>query len=99
MPQDEMQVNSPQMMDDMTPEEAKASLGLATRLGEQFLMSQVPQEEPVAEEEPKDTSLRDEYPNAEKEDESGKIDLVLKEIASIKDEIQEVLKEDEQQES
>lgn len=45
-----------QVEQDMTPEEAKASLGLATRLGEQMLMSEVPQpeiesmEEPVIEE-------------------------------------------------
>lgn len=35
---------------DMTPEEAKASLGLSTRLTEQYLMSQMPQE-PMGEEE------------------------------------------------
>src|SRR3990167_196292 len=31
-------------LEEMTPEEAKASLGLATRLSEQLLMSQVPQQ-------------------------------------------------------
>ena len=30
---------------ELTPEEAKAALGLSTRLSEQYLMSQVPQEE------------------------------------------------------
>src|SRR3989344_4468613 len=31
-------------LEEMTPEDAKAALGLSTRLTEQFLMSQVPQE-------------------------------------------------------
>ena len=41
-------VDSPEMaqpQDDMTPEEAKASLGLSSRLSEQFLMSMAPQQE------------------------------------------------------
>ena len=35
--------NMQQQSVDMTPEEAKASLGLATRLSEQMLMAQAPQ--------------------------------------------------------
>lgn len=32
------------MQEELSPEEAKAALGLSTRLSEQFMMSQVPQE-------------------------------------------------------
>ena len=42
MPPDETQLN----LEEMTPEEAKAALGLSTRLTEQFLMSQVQQNAP-----------------------------------------------------
>lgn len=47
-------VDSPetaQPQGNMTPEEALADLGISTRLSEQFLMSQVPPEEEVIEEE------------------------------------------------
>ncbi len=44
VPVDEGQ-NMAQQSPELTPEEAKASLGLSTRLSEQFLMSQVPQED------------------------------------------------------
>lgn len=38
------------MQEELSPEEAKATLGLATRFGEQYLMSQVPQEAPEMDE-------------------------------------------------
>ena len=82
---------------DITPEEAKASLGLSTRLSEQFLMSQVPQDEPEApieaQEAPQqEKTIRDEYPEEEASNE--KLDMVLDEIASIKEEIKEALEGD-----
>jgi len=39
----EQEQSQAQPNEEMTPEEAKASLGLSTRLTEQFLISQVPQ--------------------------------------------------------
>lgn len=62
-----MAKQSPEMGGELTPEEAKASLGLSTRLSEQFLMSQVPQEEIEAPEEgqPDATETPEEAPQEE----------------------------------
>lgn len=96
----------------MTPEEAKASLGLSTRLSEQFLMQQMAQEQAMMggemgsmpTEAPQDgktpqgeeKTIRDEYPAQEATDD--KLDMVLDEIASIKEEINKVLEEDNDKE-
>ena len=87
--------------EELSPEEAKASLGLSTRLSEQFLMSQAEQQameqgmtEPEASVEPetapdREKTIRDEYPAQELDNE--KLDMVLDEISEIKEEIQKAL--------
>jgi hypothetical protein len=94
---------------DMTPEEAKASLGLATRLSEQMLMAQFAQMGGgMPQEAPQDAQNAPEQENGgEKEETSDlrkqyenepndeKLDEVLDEIKSIKEEIKQVLEEDD----
>lgn len=103
MNEEQMQVDSggspnmAQLGQEMTPEEAKASLGLATRLGEQMLMMQNPQPMEEPQEEPKpEPTLSEQYPENEDND---KLDQVLEEIQSIKQEIKEVLAEEDGQEN
>jgi len=88
---------------DITPEEAKAALGLSTRLSEQFLMSQMPPQdaqnapEQENEQEVGETSdLRKQYEN---EPNDEKLDEVLDEIRTIKEEIKQVLEEDNENEN
>lgn len=76
-------MQDPNAQAEMTPDEAKASLGIATRLSEQFFN---PKQE-MQPEQPKQgdkKSLREEY-SGDKEDE--KLDTVLEEIKSIKEEL------------
>lgn len=102
----DMAQQSPEMGGDLTPEEAKASLGLATRLSEQHLMSMVPPEEAPTEEtqpeapqepqnEPEEQPVQPEQTkNAEEEPKAAeKIDLEpLK--ADIEKTIQEAVKKE-----
>ena len=78
--------------EELSPEEAKASLGLSTRLSEQFLMSQVPQEEETLEQETTNEEPAPEQemtPTAETPDPNA-----LKEemMASLKKDIAEIVK-------
>ena len=101
------------LMADMTPEEAKAALGLSTRLSEQFLMSQMPQEGMGMEEPTLDASQEAKMPqgkemgkemmNGEGEDMEALIEqkvasAIQKEIGGIREEIRKYLKEDEEDE-
>lgn len=92
---------------DMTPEDAKASLGLATRLNEQFLMSQVPQEAPVeAQGEDMMPETEDEEPEvSEKEEMSEEHKKMMAEevkkqveeqLAPMKEALQKALNQDEE---
>lgn len=90
----------------LTPEEAKASLGLSTRLSEQFLMSQVPQapqegQMPQGEEsseEPKEdatTSLEGKMDEKMEVLRSEMKETLKVEINSIKEMLKEALDEEE----
>lgn len=105
MNEEQMQVNnvdSPEMAQqgsDMTPEDAKASLGLATRLGEEYLMSMAPpMEESAPEEAPEEESqlsLQEQYPEPEPEPQKeAQNNDVKNEITALKEEIQKALAED-----
>lgn len=93
-------MNQEQTQGNMTPEEAAASLGLSTRLSEQFLMSQAQMNQPAplestpeAPEEPQNAPQQEESEDVEEEDDD-KLDMVLDEIANIKEEIKLALQED-----
>lgn len=86
-------MNTDKTQQDITPEEAAASMGFSNSIIEKYLMSQVPPQEEVPQEAPQEKKLSDEYPKADNE-EGGKIDMVLEEIQSIKEEIKAVLEED-----
>ena len=88
---------------ELSPEEAKAALGLSTRLTEQFMMSQVPQEaeqetpeapvepqEAPTEELPEETE--EEPQEEEKEDSLAKLELS---IVDRLDKIRKELKDDQ----
>lgn len=102
MNEDESQVDN-QGDVDMTPEEAKAALGLSNRLSEQFLASQVvsleaPQnaQDGQGEESGSDMekdSLGSYYDNNET-NKDEKLDAIMDEIAEIKEEIVKVLGDD-----
>lgn len=96
-PEQMQEENNMPVDNEMTAEEAKASLGLATRLSEQMLMMQAPQEAPVEPETPQneEKTIRDEYPAQDENNE--KLDMVLDEIASIKEEIAKALEEPEEE--
>ena len=84
------------MQTDMSPEDAAASLAFGTNLMDQSLASQEnPEEqaenEPMEEEKP----LRDQYPQ---EEENTELDVVREEIKALREEIQEVLSEEDQKE-
>lgn len=85
----EEQMQGQNVDNQMTPEEAKASLGLATRLGEQMLMVENPQ---MPEEEGgEQTTLQE--PTEEKPEmdlEAMKSEM----LESIKPQIQEIVKEE-----
>ena len=91
------------MYPDITPEEAKTSLGLATRLSEQHLMSQMPQEGTTeAPQEPQEAPQQEEMvepketPEEEKkepeEDKMAKLELS---IVDRLDKIRKELKDDQ----
>lgn len=80
------QMQNPNAQVEMTPDEAKASLGIATRLSEQFFN---PKQEMQPEVEEK-KSLRDEYP-----EDDEKLDTVLEEIKSIKEELASLTEEED----
>ena len=87
LPQINEEVNPLGITQEMTPDEAAASLALATRLSEEQLIAQnpmveAPQETPVAPEMDVKTEMAD----------------MQEEIQSIKDELEELLKEDDKEE-
>lgn len=88
--------------EELTPEDAKASLGLATRLSDQFMMSQVPQEGTMAPQEPQETDTQGEEIDTELEDLEarlmGKIDEVdmSAELQEIKDELKSLNDHDDE---
>ena len=93
-------------LEEMTPEESKAALGLSTRLTEQFLMSQVPQQ-PVEGTETQESApeqeldLETEEPINEElnKDEMGdKMAEIEKSMTEKLDQIRKELKEDNQRE-
>lgn len=94
---DQMQESNPQ---EMSPEEAKAGLGLATRLNEQMLVAQAPQPEPQAETpqekevQPDDSKFTDLEGKMDDKMEILRTELkdtIKAEIGSIKDEIKNAL--------
>src|SRR3990167_8406904 len=97
---DETQPN----LEEMTPEEAKATLGLSTRLTEQFLMSQVEQQSVEGQETPEsapeeELELETEEappidPEALKNEILGDVKKEVKTL--IKDEIKKLLDEDDE---
>lgn len=87
----EPQITQPQE-EQMSIDDAKASLGIATRLSEQFFNpKQEAQPEENTEKKGK-KSLREEYP----EDEDAKLDTVLDEIKSIKEELAQLTTEEDE---
>ena len=91
--------------EELSPEEAKAALGLSTRLSEQYLMSQVPQEgmeDTEGSESPEMASESVEEPEVEEEDkfdpEAFKKEImeeVKKEVGGIKEAIADALNDNE----
>lgn len=101
-----MQEESPELSTDLSPEDAKASLGLATRLSEQHLMSQVPQEgaeAPVDGQEPQGGAQMGGMPQPEapdpealKKDIMGQVESLIDEkMGELKDMLTEALSDDE----
>lgn len=80
------------MDQEMTPEEAKASLGIATFLQDQMMpKAPVDQEMTPGQEQ---TSLRDQYqspPEQEQDSKSAELEGIKNEISVLKEEIREVL--------
>lgn len=87
------QQNNPQQK-DMTAEEARASLGIATRLSEQFFnpkMAQQGQETVETEESPEPD------PEALKEDILKEVkDIIKEEMSSIREDIKQALNDEEE---
>lgn len=79
-------LNQEQSQIEMTPEEAKASLGIATNLMDGLMPKAPiePQDAPGQEE----SSLREQYPNSQQEGQESS-----SELTEIKNEIQELRKE------
>lgn len=104
---------SPEMMGELTPEQALADLGISTRLSEEFLMSQVPQEgmegeelsaetAPKAQNEPteKDGLIAEEKtPEAKMELKNEIRTIVQEEMANLRKDIEEALMEESNEKS
>ena len=97
----------------LTPEETKASLGLATRLGDQFLMQQAQQmqeqiamEAPQEQEMPQGQEMMGEAKQSPEVDTEGLKTEIMKEVKSaikeelgdLKDMIKSALKDDDKEE-
>ncbi len=96
------QVNT---QDQLSPEEAKASLGLATRLSEEFMMSQVPQEggeeaseAPVEAQEPQGEEMDPEEDTAESKMamKNEMRTMIQEEMAILREDIQKALTDEEE---
>ena len=89
LPQINEEVNPLGITQEMTPDEAAASLALATRLSEEQLIAQnpMPMEAPA-----------EEAPAAPEMDVKAEMAGMQEEIQSIKDELEELLKEDDKEE-
>ena len=89
---------------DMTPEEAKASLGIATYLQQQMLHQGVPIDGDNSPEMAPDSDLELDTEEVPEDDMKGEFEafkketksMIKDEIASIKDMLKEALKEDEE---
>lgn len=95
----EPQENQQDLSPEMTPEEAKASLGIATMLQQQHLDSQMPPESSEGAENTQSGEKQQIDPEALKEEISGDLmkevkKMIKEEIGGIKDMIKEALKED-----
>lgn len=79
-------------MEEMTPEEAKASLGISTYLSEQALMAQVPQKPVEGSEMPETAPGEEQMPEEEKEPpldpEAFKNEIMDEVKSAIKEEIE-----------
>lgn len=87
-------------MGAITPEEAKASLGLATRLNEQMLISENPPMGEMSEEEEQAEEPAEETPEVDTESIKEELreemkGLIQEEVDSIRKDIQDALKEDD----
>lgn len=92
---------------DLSPEDAKASLGLSTRLSEEFLMSQIPPQEAEMGEGGEMMTEGEESPESEPQPDMNEImasmredimkevqNMVKEEIGGLKDEIKSALDEE-----
>ena len=94
-----------QMQEELSPEEAKASLGLATRLGEGMLMMEAPQ---MAEngEEGTETGQTEEMPEEETPDIKEELEsmreelkaMIEEEVGGIREDIKEALQTTDEEE-
>lgn len=78
---------------DITPDEAAASLAFVTNLSQQ-MMPQAPMEQESAPTQ-EETPLRDKYAPQEETSESPELDGIKSEISALRGEIQEALKEED----
>lgn len=88
MNEEQMQVNNPQMAQEMTADESAASLAFATHLQDQLIPRQSPENAPEQEKKPmmeKDT------------EENDKDDEILSQIKDIRSELQTLLQQDEEE--
>ena len=87
------------MQEELTPEDAKASLGLATRLGEEYLLSQVPPQELGGEESQQKQPVQPEQTEEQQINPEmiAQIvrDAVKEELGGIKEEIAKVLEDED----
>lgn len=82
--------------EEMSPEDAKATLGLSTRLSEQFLIPQasIEGEEGTETEEPEEDAEEDEKPDMKEEFDSMKEELeamIEEKVGGIREDIKEAL--------
>lgn len=97
LPQEQPNVN------ELTADEAAASLSFATRLSEQFLMPKMQPEEEMTEEAPEEEEMTEETDTSNvkaKKIETPEEDFeseVMDELTEIKGQIQELLKEDSEE--
>ena len=92
---EEMSQPSHETMGQLSPEDAKAALGLSTRLTEDFLRSQAPQQ-PIEEEveEESDKELEEEPEEEDdKMDEEKTRSIIKEELGAFKEELKDIISE------
>lgn len=98
------------LQEELTPEEAKASLGLSTRLSEQMLMAQVPKEGVEGSETPETAPGEEETPEQQEtpplDPEAFKSEImdevksaIKEEIEGLKEMLKGALEEDDEEET